>query len=61
MADAYATALFIMGKDKTIDFISEDKNIGVFIVFSDGGIYYNKTFSFLVKDLKITDPVLHQN
>jgi len=61
MADAYATALFIMGKDKTIDFISEHKNIGVFIVFSDGGIYYNKTFSFLVKDLEITDPALHQN
>lgn len=61
MADAYATALFIMGKDNTIDFISEHKDIGVFIVFSDGDIYYNKTFSFLVKDLKITNTVIHQN
>jgi thiamine biosynthesis lipoprotein len=58
-ADAYATALFIMGKEKTIDFISEHKNIGVFIVFADGEIYYNKTFSSLVNDLRVIDPGLH--
>ena len=61
IADAYATALFIMGKDKSIDFISRHNNIGVFIVFSNGEIYYNDTFSFLVKDLEVNDPALHQN
>jgi len=52
-ADAYATALFIMGRDKALDFLKEHPEIGVFIVFPDKKIYYNQTFSDLVNNLKI--------
>ncbi|MCH6575998.1 MAG: FAD:protein FMN transferase, partial [Bacteroidetes bacterium] len=52
-ADAYATALFIMGKDKAIEFLDNHGEIGVFIVFPDKKIYYNQTFSDLVNNLKI--------
>jgi thiamine biosynthesis lipoprotein len=53
LADAYATALFIMGKDKAIEFLDNHGEIGVFIVFPDKKIYYNQTFSDLVNNLKI--------
>lgn len=53
LADAYATALFIMGKDKAIEFLDNHSEIGVFIVFPDKKIYYNQTFSDLVNNLKI--------
>ncbi len=52
-ADAYATALFIMGKDKAIEFLDNHSEIGVFIVFPDKKIYYNQTFSDLVNNFKI--------
>lgn len=54
-ADAYATALFIMGKDKMLEFIETHNAIGVFIVFPDKKIYYNKTFTDLVNNLKIQE------
>jgi len=53
LADAYATALFIMGKDKAIEFLDNHSEIGIFIVFPDKKIYYNQTFSDLVNNLKI--------
>ncbi|MCZ6684506.1 MAG: FAD:protein FMN transferase [Candidatus Dadabacteria bacterium] len=53
LADAYATALFIMGKDKAIEFLDNHGEIGVFIVFPDKKIYYNQAFSNLVNNLKI--------
>ncbi|MCZ6638467.1 MAG: FAD:protein FMN transferase [Candidatus Dadabacteria bacterium] len=53
LADAYATALFIMGKDKAIEFLDNHSEIGIFIVFPDKKIYYNQTFSDLVNNLRI--------
>jgi len=53
LADAYATALFIMGKDKAFEFLNTHPAIGVFIVFPDETIYYNAAFAGLVNDLEI--------
>lgn len=53
LADAYATSLFIMGKDKAFEFLNKHPSIGVFIIFPDRNIYYNDTFSKLVADLKM--------
>lgn len=55
LADAYATALFIMGKEKAFEFLQKHKEIGVFIVFPDKNIYYNETFSALVSNLNIVE------
>lgn len=53
LADAYATALFIMGKDKAYKFLSLHPDIGVFIVFPDKTVFYNSAFAKLVYDLEI--------
>jgi len=53
LADAYATALFIMGKEKAFEFLQKHKEIGVFIVYPDRGIYYNKAFTDLVGNLTV--------
>ncbi|MCH7517412.1 MAG: FAD:protein FMN transferase [Candidatus Dadabacteria bacterium] len=53
LADAYATALFIMGKDKAIEFLDNHSEIGVFIVYPDRKIYYNKAFTDLVGNLTV--------
>ncbi|MEK6224290.1 MAG: FAD:protein FMN transferase [Thermodesulfobacteriales bacterium] len=53
LADAYATALFIMGQDKAPEFLDNHREIGVFIVFPDKNIYYNAAFAKLVTNLKI--------
>ncbi|MEX0998696.1 MAG: FAD:protein FMN transferase, partial [Thermodesulfobacteriota bacterium] len=53
LADAYATALFIMGRDKALEFLDNHREIGVFIVFPDKNIYYNAAFAKLVTNLKI--------
>jgi thiamine biosynthesis lipoprotein len=53
LADAYATALFIMGQDNALEFLDSHDGIGVFIVFSDKNIYYNAAFAKLVTNLKI--------
>ncbi len=55
LADAYATALFVMGRNKALEFLDAHQEIGVFIVFPDKKNYYNKTFVDLVSDLKIED------
>jgi thiamine biosynthesis lipoprotein len=53
LADAYATALFIMGKEKAFEFLQKHKEIGVFIVYPDREIYYNKAFTDLVGNLTV--------
>ncbi|GJM15631.1 MAG: thiamine biosynthesis lipoprotein ApbE [Thermodesulfobacteriota bacterium] len=55
LADAYATALFIMGKDKALEFLNRHNGIGVFIVFPDYSMYYNDTFISLVSNLNIEE------
>jgi len=44
LADAYATSLYLMGWEKSKDFLSDHPEIGVFIVFPDRSIYHNQTF-----------------
>lgn len=53
LADAYATALFVMGKDKALKFLSKHPQIGAFIVFANGETYYNKAFTELTKNIKV--------
>ncbi|MGB3365721.1 MAG: FAD:protein FMN transferase [Thermodesulfobacteriota bacterium] len=55
LADAYATALFIMGQDNALEFLDNHREIGVFIVFPDKNIYYNAAFAKLVSNLKIEE------
>ncbi|MEM7008485.1 MAG: FAD:protein FMN transferase [Thermodesulfobacteriota bacterium] len=57
LADAYATALFVMGSQKALMFVEEHKDIGVFIVYADKKTYYNKAFTNLVADLVVTENV----
>jgi len=49
LADAYATSLFAMGKQRSLEFLGNHPEIGVFMVFSDGKIYYNDKFKRLVE------------
>lgn len=49
LADAYATSLFAMGKERALGFLSNHPEIGVFMVFSNGEIYYNDKFKRLVE------------
>jgi len=55
LADAYATALFIMGQDKALEFLDNHREIGVFIVFPDRSIYYNAAFAKLTSNMKIEE------
>ncbi len=51
--DAYATALFTMGKDKALSFLKKHPAIGAFFVYPDGTVYYNETFRSLVSDFDL--------
>ena len=53
VADAYSTALFAMGRKRAINFLENHRNVGAFIVFSDGGIFYNETFEELVTEFRL--------
>jgi FAD:protein FMN transferase len=53
LADAYATALFVMGKERAVEFLAKHPEIGVFIVYPGGGTYHNKAFTELTKDIKV--------
>ena len=53
LADAYATSLFTMGRQKALGFLDEHPEIGVFFVFSDGETFYNDAFTHIVKDPKL--------
>ncbi len=54
LADAYATSLFVMGKDKALQFLNRHSEIGVFAVFQNREIYYNDAFAGLVGDLTVS-------
>jgi thiamine biosynthesis lipoprotein len=53
LTDAYSTALFAMGRKRAINFLENHSMVGAFIVFSDGGIFYNETFEQLVKEFRL--------
>ena len=48
LADAYATSLFVMGKEKSLEFLKRHPEIGVFAVLPNGELYYNERFKSLV-------------
>lgn len=53
LADAYATSLYVMGKDKVFAFLRDHPEVGVFAVFQNGDIYYNEAFAELVENLNV--------
>jgi len=53
LADAYATSLFVMGKEKALKFLEHHPEIGVFIVLPDRETYYNKAFKALTKNINV--------
>ncbi|MGB7291060.1 MAG: FAD:protein FMN transferase [Thermodesulfobacteriota bacterium] len=53
LSDAYSTALFAMGRKRAINFLENHSKIGAFIVFSDGGIFYNERFEELVTGFRL--------
>ncbi len=53
LADAYATSLFVMGRDRSIEFLKKHPEIGVFAVFPGGEIYYNERLKSLVTGFKV--------
>lgn len=53
LADAYATALFALGRPGALSFLDGHPRIGAFIVFSDGEVFISNAFKELVKDLNI--------
>jgi len=52
LADAYATALFVMGKEKALSFLKKHPEVGVFMVLPGGEIYSNDRMKSLVRGLK---------
>ena len=42
-----------MGRQRALGFLDEHPEIGVFLVFSDGGTFYNEAFTRIVKDPKL--------
>ncbi len=48
--DAYATALFVMGKQEAIRFLKNRKDIGVFFIYKDGTFFVNGAFKSMVKE-----------
>lgn len=55
LADAYATALFVMGKEKALSFLKKHPEIGVFMVLPGGETYCNDRMRSLVRGLKTGD------
>jgi thiamine biosynthesis lipoprotein len=53
LADAHATAIFVMRKEKALLFLEEHPEIGVFMVFSDGKTFWNEALTRIVKDPKL--------
>lgn len=51
-ADAYATALFVMGKENALEFLKERSDVGVFFVYRNGEIHINEYFKNHVHNLK---------
>lgn len=55
LADAYATALFVMGKHESLEFLERHPEIGVFAVMADGQIFRSQSIKSLVRGLKCHD------
>jgi len=55
LADAYATALFVMGKEKALSFLKKHPEIGVCMVLPGSDIYCNDRMKSLVRGLKTGD------
>ncbi|HKQ33353.1 MAG TPA: FAD:protein FMN transferase [Thermodesulfobacteriota bacterium] len=55
LADAYATVLFVMGKEKALSFLKKHPEVGVFMVLPGGEIYCNDRMKSLVRGLKTGD------
>ncbi|MEW6145291.1 MAG: FAD:protein FMN transferase [Thermodesulfobacteriota bacterium] len=55
LADAFATALFVMGKDKSVEFLKKHPEIGVFAVMPDREVYCNESMKRLVRGLRCDD------
>lgn len=53
LADAYATSLFVMGKDEFLEFLKRHPEIGVFAVMPGGEIYCNERVKSLVRGLEV--------
>ncbi|MBN2406337.1 MAG: FAD:protein FMN transferase [Elusimicrobia bacterium] len=49
MADAWATAFFIMGKEKILEFLKTRPEFRVILVDEDGSIYYSQTLESCLK------------
>jgi len=54
-ADAYATALFSMPEETIRKFLSENKDVGVLILYRDGSIYVNPAFISYCEKFKSMD------
>ncbi len=52
-ADAYATAIFAMGRESALAFLRNRTDIGVLLVYSSGEIYYNDALKSLVSDFVV--------
>jgi thiamine biosynthesis lipoprotein len=48
LAHAYAASLYVMDKERALEFLGRHPEIGAFMVFSNGEIYYNDRFKRLV-------------
>jgi len=53
LADAYATALFALGRQRALEFLNAHSEIGAFIVFYEGEIFYNSSFKELVRNFNL--------
>ncbi|MEQ9617550.1 MAG: FAD:protein FMN transferase [Deltaproteobacteria bacterium] len=53
LVDAYATSLYVMGKDKAFQFLKDHPEIGVFAVLQNGDVYYNEAFAGIVHSLNV--------
>lgn len=56
-ADAYSTAFFVMGREKSLDMVKGMNDTGVFFIYSNGEIFINEFFKQAVRNLKINDSV----
>jgi thiamine biosynthesis lipoprotein len=55
LADAFATALFVMGKDSSAEFLKKHPELGVFAVMPGGEAYCSESMKSLVRGLKCDD------
>ncbi|MDA2918410.1 FAD:protein FMN transferase [Desulfobacterota bacterium AH_259_B03_O07] len=53
LADAYATALFALGRERAMEFLKTHPEIGAFIVFLNGEVFYNSKFKWLVSNFNL--------